>query len=77
MSYANNNILPSFNKYSGVVEWKNAIFLWINIGLQNSEFPNNFLYNNTCITWYGGQRMYEGNYYHCTKYCHYCNSIFF
>jgi hypothetical protein len=24
--------MPKFSKYSGVVEWQNAIFLWVNIG---------------------------------------------
>ena len=26
------NACPKFSKYSGVVEWKNAIVLWVNIG---------------------------------------------
>ena len=29
---ANNGIPPKFSKYSGVLEWKNCVFLWVNLG---------------------------------------------
>ena len=32
MTAANHGKAVSFNKYSGVAEWKNALFLWVNIG---------------------------------------------
>lgn len=48
----------SFNKYSGVQEWKNAIYLWINIGGQNSVV-NDFSQNGSRVSWYGGSKMRE------------------
>lgn len=32
MQMAHPKKMPKFSKYSGVVEWQNAIFLWVNIG---------------------------------------------
>jgi hypothetical protein len=32
----------SFNKYSGVQEWKNALFLWVNLG-NGGDVVNEFL----------------------------------
>ena len=29
---ANNGNPPKFSKYSGVLEWKNCVFLWVNLG---------------------------------------------
>lgn len=49
--------IPSFSKYSGVAEWRNAIFLWVNIGSETSEYPNVFTSEGRCITWYGGSQM--------------------
>eukprot|EP00980_Cylindrotheca_fusiformis_P002714 scaffold627_cov125-Cylindrotheca_fusiformis.AAC.31 len=50
----------SFNKYCGVQEWKNAIFLWVNLG-NNKDNPvvNDFLEDGRQITWFGGSRMYD------------------
>jgi len=48
----------SFNKYSGVQEWKNVIYLWINIGGQNSVV-NDFSQNGSRVSWYGGSKMRE------------------
>jgi len=48
----------SFNKYSGVQEWKNAIYLWINIGGQKSVV-NDFSQNGSRVSWYGGSKMRE------------------
>ena len=49
----------SFNKYCGVQEWGNAIFLWINLGSKDNSVVNDFLDNGKRITWYGGSRMYD------------------
>ena len=50
----------SFNKYSGVQEWgNNVLFLWINLGLPNSDVTNDFLQNGRQVTWFGGSRMHE------------------
>mmetsp|Transcript_40480 Transcript_40480/g.93064 ORF Transcript_40480/g.93064 Transcript_40480/m.93064 type:complete len:217 (+) Transcript_40480:109-759(+) len=46
---------PRFNKYAGWVEWKNAVFLWINA--QGGLYVNTFKRSGRQVTWYvGGPR---------------------
>ena len=52
----NNNI--SFNKYSGVQEWRNAVFLWINRGAPRADVVNTF-YDTDHVTWFGGSRLHD------------------
>jgi len=53
-----NDVGISFNKYSGVCEWKDdVIFLWVNIDAPNAEVKNEFLNDGKMMTWYGGSRM--------------------
>jgi hypothetical protein len=40
---------PSFNKYSGIVEWKNCVFLFVNIDSNN--YKNQF--KEGVMTWFG------------------------
>ncbi|KAL7543268.1 hypothetical protein ACHAWF_007354 [Thalassiosira exigua] len=47
----------SFNKYCGVQEWGNCIFLWVNLG--NVDSPNDFLEGGRRVTWFGGSRMHD------------------
>lgn len=49
---------PKFSKYSGVVEWKNCVFLWVNIGVPGGEYNNSFSEGGKYITWFGGSRMH-------------------
>ena len=50
----------SFNKYSGVQEWRNnVLFLWVNLNAPQCEVNNEFPENGTQITWYGGSRMHD------------------
>ena len=49
----------SFNKYCGVQEWHNAVFLWINLGSKDNVVVNEFLNGGKQITWFGGSRMYD------------------
>jgi hypothetical protein len=50
----------SFNKYCGVQEWRNSIFLWINLGNKdNNPVVNDFLEDAKQITWFGGSRMHD------------------
>jgi len=51
----------SFNKYSGVQEWKDCIFLWVNLGPKgpSNSVVNEFRDDGTKITWYGGSRMVD------------------
>jgi len=51
------NTKLSFNKYCGVQEWSNCVFLWVN--LATSDSPNDFLLNGRQITWFGGSRMHD------------------
>jgi len=59
MAICNNGKIPRFSKYSGVVEWKNAIFLWVNLGYDKSQYPNTFSEKGKYITWFGGSKMHE------------------
>lgn len=61
MALANGNTLPRFSKYSGVVEWRNAVFLWVNIGGQTG-YHNAFTEKGRNMMWYGGSRMHAGKY---------------
>lgn len=80
MSQANNGSIPKFSKYSGVVQWNNAYFLWVNITPSNLQkksnddsYPNEFLENGKMMTWFGGSLMRPGKvcYYHCYYDCYY------
>jgi len=51
------NTKLSFNKYCGVQEWSNCVFLWVN--LATSDSPNDFLLDGRQITWFGGSRMHD------------------
>ena len=43
-----------FSKYCGVTEWRNAIYLWVNIG--GSDYSNQFQQNERRMTWFAGNR---------------------
>ncbi|CAK9040512.1 unnamed protein product [Durusdinium trenchii] len=43
---------PRFNKYAGWVEWRNAIFLWVNA--MGGSFDNAFAKGGQHISWYVG-----------------------
>ena len=49
----------SFNKYCGVQEFQNAIFLWINLGSKDNPVVNDFLDDARQVTWFGGSRMHD------------------
>uniref|UniRef100_A0A7S2PPX6 Uncharacterized protein n=1 Tax=Skeletonema marinoi TaxID=267567 RepID=A0A7S2PPX6_9STRA len=49
----------SFNKYCGVQEFKNAIFLWINLGSKDNPVVNDFLDDARQVSWFGGSRMHD------------------
>jgi len=38
-----------FSKYSGVVEWRNAVLLWVNVG--GRDYANAFADNGQRMTW--------------------------
>lgn len=61
MSESNGGKLPKFNKYPGVLEWKNCIYLWVNIG-GSGGYTNNFFEKGKQMIWYGGSTMHSGKY---------------
>ena len=46
-----------FSKYTGALEWKNAVVLWVNIG--GKDYTNNFLQGGRLLTWYASQSLHE------------------
>ena len=58
MALSNGGSVPKFSKYQGVVEWKNCLFLWVNIG-GFGGYANKFLDDGRVITWFGGSKMHE------------------
>jgi hypothetical protein len=71
MSLANGGSIPKFSKYSGVVQWSNSYFLWVNIlpsdlrsknSNRDADFhPNEFLEKGRKMTWFGGSSMRPGS----------------
>jgi hypothetical protein len=59
MSMSNGGSTPRFSKYSGVVEWRNAVYLWVNIG-GKTGYRNSFSEGGRFIMWFGGSRMHAG-----------------
>jgi hypothetical protein len=58
MTLANGGIQPRFNKYSGVCEWNNCAFLWVNISKGGGvNYNNQFNEKGRFITWFGGSKM--------------------
>lgn len=49
---------PKFSKYSGIVEWKNCVYLWVNIGGHSGDYNNSFSEQGKYITWFGGSKMH-------------------
>ena len=57
MSLAYGGRVPKFSKYSGVVEWRNCVFLWVNIG--DIKYSNVFSNGGELMVWFGGSLMTE------------------
>ncbi|CAN0045650.1 unnamed protein product, partial [Ectocarpus fasciculatus] len=60
MAAANGGKEPKFSKFPGVVEWQNALFLWVNVAAPDNEYHNEFLEGGKAITWFGGSKMWRG-----------------
>jgi hypothetical protein len=56
-SCADASISPRFSKYSGVTEWRNCIFLWVNIG--GKDYANQFMEEGRKMSWWAGSRHHE------------------
>lgn len=63
VAIANGGCPPRFNKYSGVTEWANGLFLWVNVGMDNEGggYHNTFLDGGQTIVWFGGSAMKAGD----------------
>lgn len=59
MQLSNNNVMPKFNKYPGVIEWLNCIYLWVNIDGISSDYPNVFSEEGKYMMWFGGSKMHK------------------
>ncbi len=44
-----------FSKYAGVVEWRNAVVLWVNV--DGGDYDNLFLKGGSEMTWFAGSRV--------------------
>ena len=62
MHLASKNRHVRFSKYSGVVEWKNCVFLWVNVPAPGvrPDYPNRFRDSGQVMSWFGGSRMHAG-----------------
>lgn len=49
-----------FNKFSGVAEWQNALFLWVNLPSEGTlgQFDNAFSAGGRHMMWFGGSTMH-------------------
>ena len=55
--------LPKFSKYSGVLEWANCVYLWVNMGGADpgaDSYANTFLDEGRSFVWFGGSKMTQG-----------------
>lgn len=79
MAAANNGIQPRFSKYSGVCEWRNCVFLWVNImkAACKGGYNNTFNEKGRFMTWFGGSKMSEGKLLHTFIWAVYCDSLSF
>jgi hypothetical protein len=60
---SNNGVCPKFSKYSGVLEWANCVYLWVNLGTSensNNIYENTFLDGGRSFVWFGGNKMNKG-----------------
>jgi hypothetical protein len=46
--------VPKFSKYSGSLEWRNAVVLWVNVG--GADYANLFLDGGRRMSWFASQR---------------------
>lgn len=51
--------LPKFSKYSGSLEWRNAVVLWVNVG--GADYANLFLDGGRRMSWFASQRHDAGS----------------
>lgn len=59
MALSNGGAVPRFSKYAGAVEWRNCVYLWVNIGV-GSDYQNSFSSHGRHMMWFGGSRMHSG-----------------
>lgn len=60
MALSNHGKPPRFSKYVGALEWKNCVYLWVNLG-GKSGYSNVFTEHGRHMMWFGGSKMHKGN----------------
>ena len=61
MALSNHGTPPRFSKYVGALEWKNCVYLWVNLG-GKSGYSNAFSEQGRHIMWFGGSKMHKGKF---------------
>jgi len=51
-SFSSSGLSPKFSKYSGIVEWRNAMILWVNVG--GKDYTNSFSEGGRVMQWFAG-----------------------
>ena len=57
---SNNNGTAKYSKYSGILEWANSVYLWVNLGLKSANadgYENTFLDQGKSFVWFGCKNM--------------------
>ena len=65
---SSSNTNPRFNKYSGVAEFLNCLYLWVNFSSSDAasnhdsssilfRYANSFMNNGRAMQWFGGSKM--------------------
>ena len=48
---------PRFNKYSGVAEFTNCVYLWVTYAQTKGKYENKFFSDGRAMLWFGGSKM--------------------
>ena len=57
-SRTTSSITPTFSRMSGIQEWQNCIFVFVNV--YGDDYKNVFLNDGERITWFAQPRQSEG-----------------
>lgn len=55
--HGNTRKVLKFNKYSGIIQFANAIALFVNVRSKTEDYPNLFLDGGRKLTWFGARGM--------------------
>jgi len=57
MLHGNTRKALKFNKYSGIIQFANAVALFVNVRSKTEDYPNLFLDGGRKMTWFGARGM--------------------